>query len=330
MRKAQYSTLLMALLAVVVAAQAQTGFYRVGQLEGHAVLLDPGGAAVLLRARNGQKLTASGTPLSPAEVDQRTPQVIRALRQEGFNSIGPGSDAALWHRGLPYIEALALSGQLASEQENSVVDVYAERFQQQVQDLVAIAVRPRLQDHSLIGYMSDDGLEWAPNREPEMLLDSYLALPWTGADAGRQHVVDYLRKRYGSNITALRAAWHVKAHDFTTLQPPAQPNGAVARDAAAFAARVLARYLSIIAAAVHRDDPHHLFLGANLAFAADGPMGSIWSIGDIASVELQSGQNPSAVAAALAKITRHPLLLDLAACGSGASLPNVIGYFCRP
>lgn len=326
MRKAQYSTLLMALLVVVVAARAQSGFYRLGQINGRATLLNPGGIAVVLRAKNDLRLPGE---LSPADVDGRAQQIIGTLRRDSFNAIGPGSDAALWHRGLPYIEALALSGQLASEQGNSVVDVYAERFRQQVQELVAIAVRPRLQDHSLIGYMSDNGLRWAPNRKPEILLDSYLALPWTGADAGRQHVVDYLRERYGSNIAALRAAWHVKARDFTTLQPLAKPNGAVARDAAGFSVRVLARYLSIIAAAVHRDDPNHLFLGANLTFAVNAPMGSIWSIGDIASVELQPGQKPEAIAAALAKITRHPLLLELTACGSGASLPNVVGYLCR-
>lgn len=329
MRKAQYSTLLMALLAVAAAAPAQ-GFYRLRNDGGMAVLLRPDRKPMRLRAQDGLRVVAPSprADLPPGFVDERTGEIIRALESKGFNAIGPGSDAELWRR-LPFIESLALSGQLASAQGNSVVDVYAPGFRQQVQDLVGIAVRPRREDHSLIGYMSDDGLEWEPNRQPEILLKSYLALPWTGNDAGRERVVDYLRERYGSNIAALRLAWHVQASDFTTLRPPANPDDAVARDAAGFAALVLARYLSVVAAAIHREDTNHLFLGADLTYSAQQPLGSIWSTADVASVRLQPGQNPVTVVAALRKMTSRPVLLQLARCTDAANLPKgIIGYSC--
>lgn len=291
-----------------------------------------------LRALDNIRLitpSAPRTDLAPAYVDQRTASLVAAMKSAGFNAVGPGSDAEMWGRGLPYAESLQLSGQLAAEQQLDVPDVYANGFAELVRDLVQVAVRPRRRDATLIGYFSDDGLAWAPNRHPSAVLATYLLLPWS--DGGRAAAVDFLRLRYRSDTAAVRRAWGVQASDFTTLAPPAHPNRAFAADAAAFSAQVLARYLSLVAADLHRDDPVHRFLGANLTFSFAGALGSIWSIADVASVRLRSGQNASAVAAALERVTARPIWLEITGCGAAPAgiakalaNPRLLGYGWSP
>ncbi|MGH9488564.1 MAG: hypothetical protein ACRD04_13365 [Terriglobales bacterium] len=340
---AQYSTLLrrMLPLLLLVASPAQ-GFFRLQPVAGGWLLLNPAGTSVQLRALNHVQLVpASGVPLdlSPAYVLRRTAALNAAIRQDGFNAIGADSDAALWQRGLPYVESLQLSRQLASQQQNPAVNVYAPDFAATVAVLVRVAVRPRRHDHRLIGYLSDDGLPWAPNRNPELLLASYLALPWSArASGGREHAVDYLRLRYGNDIAALRRAWHTDASDFTSASAPQLPNPAFAADAAGFSAQVLARYLSVVARALHRQDPNHLFLGANLQFRPAGKLGSIWSIAAVASVRLAPGANVAQVVAALAQRTARPLWLELEGCrtvpppdlAAALANPRVIGFSWTP
>ncbi len=339
MLKAQYFTLLAVLIwAILGRAQAPLHFYRLQQVHGVWWLQSPQGALTIARGLNGIRLitpSAPRTDLAPFYVDQRTAALIVAMRRSGFNVVGSGSDAEMWHRGLPYVESLQLSSQLSAEQQNGVMDVYAPGFASQVQDLVEVAVRPRLRDPSLLGYFSDDGLAWAPNQEPETVLDTYLGLPWS--KPGRAAAVDFLRLRYASNIVALRRSWGVKANDFTTAVPPPRATAAYRADAAGFAAQVLARYLGMVTAAIHRDDPRHLFLGAKLSLARHNNLGSIWSTADVASVRLAPGQNAAAVAGVLAQRTARPIWIEIEGCGApppsrDAMLanPQVIGYSWNP
>ncbi|MGH3183119.1 MAG: hypothetical protein ACRDOE_14630, partial [Streptosporangiaceae bacterium] len=263
-RKVQYFiAALIAIAAAALAAQIQdNGYYTVAERGGRAWLVTPAGSPVLVLALNHVHLisaTAPRTDLAPAYVDQRAGQVLSWMQALGFNALGGDADADLWHRGLPYLELLDISHHLQAEQQTPMVDVYAADFAGQVAALAQAACVPRARDPELIGYFSDDGLDWDPSLHAAEMLRYYLKLPLSAP--GRQRAMDYLRIRYGSDIRAANRAWGVKARDFLELSTPA-PGGeaAFAADAAGFANQVLVRYLQTTADAIHAADPNHLYL----------------------------------------------------------------------
>lgn len=342
MLKLQYSTLaLLAVCAGSLAAQNQgNGYYTLAQRDGRAWLVTPAGAAMPLLALNHVHLVSASAPrtdLAPAYIDQRAAQILAGMRSDGFNAFGGDADADLWHRGLPFLELLDLSHHLQAEQQIPVVDVYSDGFAAHVTALAQAACVPRAHDSELIGYFSDDGLDWDPSQHAADVLRYYLQLPLSAP--GRQRAMDYLRIRYNSDIRAINKAWGLKARDFLDLSAPAPGHeAAFAVDAAGFGAQVLIRYLQAVADAIHAADPNHIFLGANLRLgdAATTPA-QAWNISDVASISLDAGQDPASVLAALAQLTTHPLLANFSGCGAVApaiqnlfAAPALIGYVWAP
>src|SRR6185312_3452718 len=108
-------------------------------------------------------------------------------------------------------------------------------------------------------------------------------------------------------------------------------------DAGPFAAQVRVRYLQVAANAIHTADPNHLYLVANLQFdaAASGDTALAWSVPDVASVQLATGQKASDIIAAWPRVSSHPLLLQVSGCQGGApaglfAAPAVVGYVWNP
>lgn len=329
--------------SVMLIAQA-SGFYTVAQRRGSAWLISPAGVPQLLLAVNHIRLVTASAPrtdLAPAYVDQRSAAIITGLKQWGFNALGGDTDADVWHRGLPYIESLDLSRHLQAVAQTSVFDAYAPSFAAQVEEIVLDACLPRAQDPDLIGYMSDQGLDWDPDSHPDVVLAYYLSLPLQAP--GRQRAMDFLRLRYDDDIRPLDRAWGTRARDFTDLQAPASPasNPAFVKDAQPFGEQVLVRYLQSAANAIRRADPNHLFLGANLAASAQAlplPQSNTalaWNIPDVASF-VAPASNAPAWAAALASLVKKPLLLRFSGCNNPhveASLfrfPSLVGYVWTP
>lgn len=339
----QYSTWILALALLwglgrrVLCAQG-SGFYQVVTRGGVAWLLSPRGTPTLLLGLNHALLitpSAPRTDLAPEYVDQRAAHILAALQAAGFNALGPDADADLWHRGVPYIQTLDLSRHLQAEQQTPLVDVYAPDYTQKLRSLVEIACRPRVRDPDLIGYFSDDGLDWDPASHPTAALSYYLGLPLSAP--GRQRAMDFLRDRYHSDVAIFNRTWGVRVKDFLYVAFPAAPDAAAVHDAAAFADQVLLRYLQSAADAIHAVDPNHLYLGANLGFVPATAASLEWNIPDVASVGLLAGQDPSAVLSGLHDLTPHPLMLDIRGCAlppasekKMPTLPAWIGYVWTP
>jgi|GEM_PF-4328110 len=339
----QYSIGMLALAIgcgwVAAPLRAQSGqFYQVTTRGGVAWLLSPRGAPTLLLGLNRVLLitpSAPRTDLAPEYVDQRAAHLVSALEAAGFNTLGPDTDADLWHRGVPYTQTLELSRHLQADQQTSLVDVYAADYAEKLRALVEAACRPRAHDPDLVGYFSDDGLDWDPASHPTTALAYYLGLPL--AAPGRQRATDFLRDRYHSDIAIFNRTWGIKVKDFIDAAFPAAPNAAAIHDAVAFANQVLLRYLQTASDAIHATDPNHLYLGASLGFAPATAASLEWNIPDVASVGLLPGQDPGAVLSGLQDITPHPLLLEAHGCdlppASWRSMPGLaawIGYVWSP
>ena len=323
-------------------AQMGGGFYRLAQpAAGTAWWIDPAGTPWLLLGVNQLRVAPAGAPgLAPVTVDQRATAILSRVRALNFNTVGAGSDADLWNRGLPYVESLDLWSHLAATQQTPLVDVYAPDFTLQVRALVQMACAPRVGDHKLIGYLTDNGLDWDPGRDATAVLKFYLQLPLSAP--GRARAQDFLRNRYHSDIGGLNRAWGSAARDFITLAPPERVNAAFAADAAGFAAAVLARYQQVAADAIHATDPNHPDLGAALAPPATlPPPGSDaalnWSIPDVVTVRMDPGVNPSAQLRLLETLSPRPLLVEWEGCGAVTTaaqqifaVPAVVGYLWDP
>lgn len=307
------------------------GFFRLTAGSTPVHLVAPDGQPFRLRAADHVHLISASAPrtdLAPAYVDQRSTAIIHGLHAWGFNALGGDSDADIWHRGLPFIQSLGIAAHLQANQQTPLFDVYAPDFPAQVQALVQTACAPEVNDHELIGYLSDAGLSWDPARQAAPVLSYYLSLP--ASAPGRQRAQDYVRLRYGSDIKRLNRAWGEKAGDFIALTLPAGNAVQFEADAAPFAQRVLVRYLQVVANAIHAADPNHLYLGAELEPGDSAPA---WMIPDVDSVRLSPAQDPAPVAAALPK----PVLAVEDGCGpvSAATrallaIPNIVGYIWSP
>lgn len=330
-------------LSLLALAQG-SGFYTVAPRHGAMWLITPSGAPQLLFAVNHIRLVTVAAPrtdLAPAYVDQRSAEIIAGLKQSGFNAVGGDADADVWHHGLPYIESLDLSRHLQAVAQTPAIDVYEANFAAQVEEIVANACTPQSNNSDLIGYMSDQGLDWDPVSHPDVVLAYYLSLPLQAP--GRQHAMDFLRLRYGDDIRPLNTAWGTRAKDFTDLQPPNSPSSsrAFVKDAQPFGEQVLVRYLQLAANAIRRSDPNHLFLGANLAAkpqALPRPESNAalaWNIPDVASFIAPNSVAP-AFAASLATVVTKPILLRFEGCSQAnldASLfqmPSLLGYVWTP
>lgn len=325
--------------AAAASQASATDFYHVERLSGRAWLLAPNGSRQLLLGLNHVHLVSASAPrtdLDPAYVDQRSAQILGAMAQLGFNTLGGDADADLWHRGLPYVQSLDLSHHLQADEQTPVVDVYAPGFTERIQALANAACAPRSRDAELIGYFSDDGLAWDPGRpgQAAALLRYYLGLPLSAA--GRQRAMDYLRIRYNSNIVPARQAWGVKARDFLELTTPAPTPAAetaFAADASGFARAVFLRYLQAAADAIRAADPNHLFLGANLHPASAA---MAWTAADVTSVAVGDATDVAAVVTLMHQQAAHPLLVSVTGCARPPDLaplwraPEMVGVMWSP
>jgi len=322
--------------AFVLSGQEGTGFYRLAQRGGAQLFVSPAGTPEKLAALNHVHLVSASAPqtdLSPAYVDQRSQAIIAALRADGFNALGGDTDADVWHRGLPYLEDLDISGHVQADQQSPAIDVYADTFATEVAALASSACAPRAADPDLIGYISDESLAWDPGLHPTAVLAYYLSLPISAR--GHLRAVDFLRERYHSQIAGLNRAWGVKVKDFIYIAPPSTLTPAYTADGAAFAAPVLARYLQVTANAVRAADGRHLFFGAGLVPSPATPA-EIWKISDLALVRAPGFAAAPALASQVAADTGAAVVVSVGGCDNPSPLaalssdPSVAGVIWNP
>jgi hypothetical protein len=140
---------------------------------------------------------------------------VDRLRSWGFNTIGPFSDSSTFAPLMPYTVQLTMA---------SGADWFAPSFVTHTDQVAATQVAPLANDPNLIGYFTDNELNWGPNEDnSQSLLNQYLELP------------------AGSPGLAVAE------------QYPNDPNG--------FVTALATRYFSVTSAAIDMYDSHHLNLG---------------------------------------------------------------------
>ena len=204
-------------------------------------------------------------------------RTLDRLQGWGFNTIGNWSDDALGqaHR-LPYTRSINIAGDYANVSSGydywgRMPDPFDPRFVQATERAVAKASAGVRDDPWLLGYFADNELAWAGSG-PQGRWG--LALGTLAGDANspaKQAFIAMLKKQYVAPET-LGTAWGIAlsswgALDATGFHAPApdEAHPAIARDYSAWLRRYADTYFRTVAEAIHRHDPHHLFLGGRFA-----------------------------------------------------------------
>ncbi|MDE1894292.1 MAG: beta-agarase [Xanthomonadaceae bacterium] len=204
-------------------------------------------------------------------------RTLDRLHAWGFNTIGNWSDAALGraHR-LPYTRSINIAGDYANvasgyDYWGRMPDPFDPRFAQATERAVAKASDGVRDDPWLLGYFADNELAWAGSG-PQGRWG--LALGTLAGDAhspAKQAFIAMLKKQYVAPET-LGSAWGIALASWDALEAtgfrapvPDESHPAIAHDYSAWLRRYADAYFRTVAAAIHRHDPHHLFLGGRFA-----------------------------------------------------------------
>jgi len=204
-------------------------------------------------------------------------RTLGRLQAWGFNTIGNWSDAALGqaHR-LSYTRSINIAGDYANvasgyDYWGRMPDPFDPRFVQATEQAVVKASADVRNDPYLLGYFADNELAWAGSG-PQGRWG--LALGTLAGDAkspAKQAFIAMLKKEYVAPET-LGSAWGIAltswdALDVTGFHAPApdEAHPAIARDYSVWLRRYADTYFRTVAEAIHRHDPHHLFLGGRFA-----------------------------------------------------------------
>ncbi|WEN16000.1 beta-galactosidase [Rhodanobacter sp. AS-Z3] len=204
-------------------------------------------------------------------------RTLDRLQAWGFNTIGNWSDAALGeaHR-LPYTRSINIAGDYANvasgfDYWGRMPDPFDPRFVQATETAVAKASMGVRDDPWLLGYFADNELAWAGNG-PQGRWG--LALGTLAGDAkspAKQAFIAMLRKQYVAPET-LAAAWGIALSSWDALDvtgyvapTPNEEHPAIASDYSRWLRTYADAYFRSVSDAIHRHDPHHLFLGGRFA-----------------------------------------------------------------
>ena len=204
-------------------------------------------------------------------------RTLDRLQAWGFNTIGNWSDEALEqaHR-VPYTLSIDIEGTYGNVSSGydywgRMPDPFDPRFAQAVQASVAKATASSRDDPWLVGYFAENELAWAGQGPQGRWGLAIGTLHGEARSAAKQAFVAMLKKKYGAP-SKLAAAWGIALADWSALDatnfPAPEPNEAhpsVADDYSAWLRQYADQYFSLVAAAIHQHDPHHLLLGGRFA-----------------------------------------------------------------
>ncbi|WP_233840935.1 beta-galactosidase [Dyella sp. 2HG41-7] len=199
------------------------------------------------------------------------------LQAWGFNTLGNWSDDAFgkMHR-LAYTKSMPIDGDFGNVSSGydywgRMPDPFDPRFAQAVEKAVTNATAALRDDPWLLGYFADNELAWAGQGPQGRWGLAMGTLRGEARSDAKQAFIAALKKKYGT-ASKLAAAWGIALADWSALDaanfPAPEPNEAhpaIAEDYSAWLRRYADQYFSLVAAALHRHDPHHLFLGGRFA-----------------------------------------------------------------
>jgi hypothetical protein len=118
-----------------------------------------------------------GRNLAAAGLDHKAfaRQVTERMQEWGFNTIGPWSDEDIYQQAGLYYTVIIAAGRQPGQRGGPLgdfPDVFSPKFEEAVEKGVAASAGRHRNSPKLIGYFTDNELEWSEN-----LLDKFLLLP---------------------------------------------------------------------------------------------------------------------------------------------------------
>jgi len=202
---------------------------------------------------------------------------VERLRAWGFNTIGNWSEPRLLEtREMPYLVPVHTYGHFAKVSSGAdwwgkMPDPFDPAFAAAIDEIVAKAATIHGDDPYLIGYFVDNELAWGLGQSSDPRLRYGLAveaLKFGAASPAKSAFVGQLADKY-RDANKLTAAWGITAPSWDeirerglTLSSSTLARSAVTDDLRAFIALFAETYFRIVAEAIRRHDPHHLYLGS--------------------------------------------------------------------
>jgi hypothetical protein len=202
---------------------------------------------------------------------------LERLRAWGFNTIGNWSEARLIERHeMPYVLPIHPYGDFARVSSGAdwwgkMPDPFDPEFVAAVDETVAKVASTYRDDPYLIGYFVDNELAWGLGQAEAPQLRYGLAtetLKLGRASPAKRAFIGQLVEKY-RNFENFAATWEITARSWDefreaglTLSSVALARPAVIDDLRAFTALFAETYFRIVAGAIRRHDPHHLYLGS--------------------------------------------------------------------
>jgi len=202
---------------------------------------------------------------------------VERLRAWRFNTLGNWSEPALLaRREMAYVVPIHIYGNFAKVSSGAdwwgkMPDPFDPEFAAAVDAIVAKAASAYRDDPWLIGYFVDNELAWGlgDSTRPELRYGLAVETLRLGRDSpAKRAFVAQLSEKY-REIENLAAMWGIAIDAWTglgeaalTLPAASLAKPAVIDDLQAFNRLFAEAYFRIVAAAIRRHDPHHLYLGS--------------------------------------------------------------------
>jgi len=204
-------------------------------------------------------------------------RTLDRLQAWGFNTVGNWSDETLGsaHR-LPYTRSINIAGNYANvasgyDYWGRMPDPFDPRFVQAAEQAVVKATAHVVDDPYLLGYFADNELAWAGQGPQGRWGLATGTLRGDANSPAKQAFIAMLKKKYVDPIK-LGNAWNLPLGSWDMLQAsgfmppnPDEAHPAIADDYSAWLREYADTYFRVVAEAIHRHDPHHLFLGGRFA-----------------------------------------------------------------
>ncbi|MHA6205074.1 beta-agarase [Dyella soli] len=204
-------------------------------------------------------------------------RTLERLEDWGFNSLGNWSDEALTQtHHLAYTRSINISGVFGNVSSGydywgRMPDPFDPRFAQAADAAVAQASKDVHDDPWLLGYFADNELAWAGQGPAGRWGLAQGSLRGEARSPAKQAFIAVLKKKYGTPAK-LAAAWSIALDSWDALDAtnfaapvPDEAHPAIADDYSAWLRAYADQYFRTVAQAIHKHDPHHLFLGGRFA-----------------------------------------------------------------
>jgi len=204
-------------------------------------------------------------------------RTLERLLGWGFNTLGNWSDDALaMSHKLAYTRSITIGGEFGNVSSGydywgRMPDPFDPRFAQAAETAVTHAVKDVRDDPWLLGYFADNELAWAGQGPQGRWGLAQGSLHGEARSQAKQAFIAMLKQKY-VEPARLAAAWGIALPSWDALNAtnfpapdPSEAHPAIAADYSAWLRQYADQYFRIVAEALHRHDPHHLFLGGRFA-----------------------------------------------------------------